>query len=1173
MSPTTYRSVRSLLLAAVAFSGIQAAPALAINSNATITEQSADTNAALERASSLVESNKLIRARAMLLAVQDSPAGATLSDEQGQRLWSLLAKTERKIQKTDRLDISIQKAELALSNDNLVEADRQANAVIQSSKSSSDQVSDAQAILDLVDDRQADAITKISNAIQTATQAFDSGDYAGAKTLLTRIGQLGLELTSDQNKTLDSYRDRLSQLEQSRGTSFGSYNPSMGMLAPENGMSTDWLMSNSNTRPTQDGARSGSYLGQPEDPPATEPIEIELVQDEPTQAEPIQVELVEEEPQIDLLDAARRFEAQSLLGQANIAFEERRFNRSLELYTQIISNFSAQVSPEELELANTRRDAAQVQLGSQGGPEGDILTDTLQDESLIVQRADAAFNNYLSQAQQALAEGDTNTARNLAAQADLTIKRARDAMTESSYEQYLDSVAALITEINTTENQQRIAQAEAEKQRLAQETQELAAERNRERDSKIIANLERVHALQQELKYEEALEVVESILFLDPANPAGLLLKDIIQDTLIYRQNLGYQRDKGLSYAEQSLDNQEAMIAPPSIIGYPDDWPAISFRRGDTLEFAESEANRSVLATIRDTRMPVEFNDNAFEDVVAFIGSTTNIDIDVDWESLADIGVDPDTPVDLKLKNVQVSVLLDRVLGKVSDPTLPAGWAIQDGILTIASDEVLRLNTVLETYDIRDLIFVVPDFDNAPEFDLQSAVQAAGGGGGGGGQSPFSGGAQDPDDVPREDRVQAIIDLIQANVDPDGWVSIGGDTSSITELNGNFIITSTPKNHRAIIGLLNKLRQQRAVQINVETRFLAVDQNFFEQIGFDLDVYFNANNTEFQLARTLDPSLLPSDYFDSEGNILDNVSGGGVFDINGDGIIGPNETALVPVLGPGFNGGTLPDGTVLGDDSFSVIRAAQDSFGLTNTLAAGSSFASTILGLNPALGVSGRFLDDIQVDFLVEATQADQRSVSLTAPRLTFTNGQRSFIAVSTSQTFVSDLTPVVGSSAGAFDPTISTISTGVVIDITGVASADRRYVTLTILTTQSTLSFGQDRTIQGAAGGGGTGGGAATGFDGTIQVPIIDAAQLNTTVTIPDQGTVLLGGHRMVDELEVETGVPVLSKIPILSRFFSNRIDTKSEKTLLILLKPTILIQNEEEELNFPGLLDQLGR
>lgn len=1171
MSPTTYRSVRSLLLAAVAFTGVHAAPALAVNTNTTLAELSADANAVLERAAELVGNSKLIRARAMLLALQDSPAGATLSDDQGQRLWSLLANIERKIQKTDRLEISLQKAQLALSNDNLVEATRQADAVIASDKSNTHQINGAQAIMGLIEMRQNDASSKVGNAIEMASSAFESGNYADAKLLIIRIGQLGLELSAEHQQTLDSYRDRLAQLEQTQGISFGSYNPTMGMLAPEKAKGTDWLLGKAQDTPKQDGARSGSYLGQPEDEPA--PIDIELVQDEPVQDEP--AELVEEEPEIDLLEAARKFEAQSLLGQANIAFEERRFNRALELYTQIITSFGSHVSPEELQLSQDRRNEAQVQLGTQGGPENDILTDTLRDESLIIQRADAAFNNYIQQARQALAEGDTNTARNLAAQADLTIKRARDAMPESTYEQYLDTVAALITEINTTDDQQRISQAQAEQLRLAEETRALATERNRERDSKIIANLEQVLALQQELKYEEALEVVESILFLDPNNPSGMLLKEIIEDILIYRTNLHLQRTKSLSWATQSIENQEAMIAPPSIIGYPDDWPAISFRRGDTLEFAESEANRSVLATMRDTRMPVEFNDNAFEDVVAFIGSTTQIDIDVDWESLADIGVDPDSPVALKLRSVQVSVLLDRVLAKVSDPTLPAGWAIQDGILTIASDEVLRLNTVLETYDIRDLIFVVPDFDNAPEFDLSDAVSAASGGGGGG-QSPFSGGGQDVDDIPRQDRVDAIVNLIQANVDPDGWVALGGDTSSITELNGNFIITTTPKNHRAIIGLLNKLRQQRAVQINVETRFLSVDQNFFEQIGFDLDVYFNANNTEFNIARTIDPSLLPSDYFDSQGNLLDNVSGGGNFgiDTDGDGIVDQFGPISQPVLGPGQNGGTLPDGTQLGDDSFSIIRAAQNSFGLTNTLAAGSQFASTILGLNPALGISGRFLDDIQVDFLVEATQADQRSVSMTAPRLTFTNGQRAFIAVSTTQTFVSDLTPVVGSSAGAFDPVISTISTGVVIDITGVASADRRYVTLTILTTQSALTFDPDPIIvTGAAGGGGTTGGTAAGFAGTIQVPIVTAAQINTTVTIPDQGTVLLGGQRMVDELEVETGVPVLSKIPILSRFFSNRIDTKSESTLLVLLKPTILIQNEEEELNFPGLLDQLGR
>lgn len=1132
MSPTPNRSVRSLLLAAVAFAGLPSSSVLASVELQRVQQQE-DTQEVIERASDLLVEGQLIRARAMLLALQDSPAGATLSDKQADQLWALLAKAENQIMRADRVEISLQKAQFAMSTDNLVEAMRQAKIVIESRRSDASQIDAANAVLDLCEARQSDAMTKIDSVITRIRDAFTKGEYAQAKLLITRVGQLGLDLSDDQLDTLDVYRDKLTSIERAQG-GFGSYNPAMGMLAPESGLTSDWL-----TGSTQDGARTGSYLGnQPE---------------EPTQAEPIDIELVDEEPQVDLLEAARRFEAQSLLGQANLAYEERRFNEALTLYTNVITNFSSYVSEEDLKQARDRRAEVQVQLGVQGGPDNNILDETLTDESLLLQRSQAAFENYYAQAQQALSEGDTSTARTLAAQADLTIKRARDAMPESAFENYQDRVADLITQINATEEQQRIAQQEAERIRLEEETQQFAESRRRERDEKIIANLERVRALQQELKYEEALEVVESILFLDPTNPSGLLLKDIIQDVLIYRENLGYQREKGLSWARQSLDNQEAMIAPESIIAYPDDWPAISFRRGDILEYAESEANRAVLANMTQSKMPVEFSDNAFEDVVGFIGSTTGIDIDVDWESLADIGVDPDTPVTLKLKSVQIDVLLDRVLAKVSDPTLPAGWAIQDGILTIASDEVLRLNTVLETYDIRDLIFVVPDFDNAPEFDLQSAIQQGGqGGGGGGGQSPFSGGNQDPQDVTsREDRVTAIIELIQSNVDPDGWTALGGDTSSVTELNGNFIITTTPKNHRAIIGLLNKLRQQRAVQINVETRFLSVDQNFFEQIGFDLDVYFNANNTEYQLARVIDPSLLPSDYFDGDGNLLDNVSGGGfILDTDGDGI--PDTPVTQPVFGPGFNGGVLPDGTILGDDDWSIIRAAQNSFGLTNELANVNSFAGQILGLNPALGVTGRFLDDIQVDFLVEATQADQRSVVLTAPRLTFTNGQQAFIAVTRQQTFVSDLTPVIGSSAGAFDPTITPISDGVVIDVQGVASADRRYVTLTIQTTQSTITFATDPFIStGAAGGGGTVGGDAGGFAATIQQPIVTGAQISTTVTIPDQGTVLLGGQRIVEEVEVETGVPVLSKIPILSRFFSNRVDAKTDKTLLILLKP----------------------
>ena len=235
-----------------------------------------------------------------------------------------------------------------------------------------------------------------------------------------------------------------------------------------------------------------------------------------------------------------------------------------------------------------------------------------------------------------------------------------------------------------------------------------------------------------------------------------------------------------------------------------------------------------------------------------------------------------------------------------------------------------------------------------------------------------------------------------------------------------------------------------------------------------------------------------------------------------------------------------------------------------------SPFAAEVLALNPALAVAGSFLDDIQVDFLVEATQADRRNVSLNAPRLTFMNGKRANIFVVTQQAFVSDLTPVVGTSSVAFDPTVQSLQSGFTLALHGVVSADRRYVTLTVQTGISNIIDFGEGTVSAVAGGQGQNSSAAIA-EGSFQLPLQAVTQISTGATIPDKGTLLLGGQRLVTEVEVETGVPVLSKLPILNRFFTNRIETKEEQTLLILIKPTIIIQNEEEERAFPGLLDQL--
>jgi type II secretory pathway component GspD/PulD (secretin) len=54
--------------------------------------------------------------------------------------------------------------------------------------------------------------------------------------------------------------------------------------------------------------------------------------------------------------------------------------------------------------------------------------------------------------------------------------------------------------------------------------------------------------------------------------------------------------------------------------------------------------------------------------------------------------------------------------------------------------------------------------------------------------------------------------------------------------------------------------------------------------------------------------------------------------------------------------------------------------------------------------------------------------------------------------------------------------------------------------------------------------------------------------------------------------GVPLLSKIPVVNRFFTNRITSKTEVTLLLMIRPEIIIQQEQEDALFPGLKQELA-
>ena len=93
---------------------------------------------------------------------------------------------------------------------------------------------------------------------------------------------------------------------------------------------------------------------------------------------------------------------------------------------------------------------------------------------------------------------------------------------------------------------------------------------------------------------------------------------------------------------------------------------------------------------------------------------------------------------------------------------------------------------------------------------------------------------------------------------------------------------------------------------------------------------------------------------------------------------------------------------------------------------------------------------------------------------------------------------------------------------------------------------------------------GAQEGVSGasiTIQLPNFSFVTVNTTVSVPDGGTVLLGGIKRLSEGRNEFGVPILSKLPYINRLFKNVGIGRETQSLMMMVTPRIIIQKEEEE------------
>jgi Flp pilus assembly secretin CpaC len=859
-------------------------------------------------------------------------------------------------------------------------------------------------------------------------------------------------------------------------------------------------------------------------PPSTPPVPTTAPATAPAEAlvPPAVPAVTEDQQALDDLRATQRaaelqheqnlYQAQALTRQASDAQHQvpPDLDSAQKLYQQAV-----RLDPDNAQ-ANAGLREVLIELGRYPGPTNALNVQSQKNE-VEISEITYAVNKALADAHTATVAGDYGAAETALQRAQVASRQNPTIFTADALRNFDNEIAAA-RQANESAQAQAAEQANINKNQQIQDrlkSQEEAAKQ--QKHATILALRASAMDLTNHKRYREALNVVDQILDLDPEDDYAVGVRPLLEDQYNFQQQRIFMETKDVQLAKEFARTEEEKIPYDDILRYPTDWPGISQTRDQTVaaEHGEDKEDRAVQAQLDRALPELTFDGVGFSDVIDFLRDVSGANIFVNWKSLEGAGVDRNAPVTAKLRNVKFSKALNIILDSVGGGTAKLGYTIDEGVIEIGTADELGKNTLTRVYDIRDLIINIPDFNNAPDFSLQSTsnntAQAGGGGAGGnsGGQSLFSGTGSGQggaaEGQTRQELVDAIIKLITETVAPDSWRDSGGSVGALRELQGQLIVTQTPENQRALVGLLEQLRETHSIQVTVETRFLTVERNFLEDIGVDLSFIFNANHVNSSVF-----SAVP--------------------------VTASNSTfTQAPVTGvPG-----------------SIGTAAQ---GLTTSLT---------------------YLDDLQVTLLLRATEASELNTLVTAPRVTLFNGQRAYVLVATQQAYVSNLTPAVGTGVSAFTPTISVVETGVLLDVQATVSADRKYVTLTLRPEQSNLLALQSFSFQGGTTGTGGVGGVGTVITaqtGTIQEPEVQLTEVRTTVSVPDGGTLLLGGETVAGEVTKEAGTPVLSKIPFLRRLFTNRSEAKDELVLLILVKPTILIEREIENQQFPMLTSKLG-
>ena len=514
----------------------------------------------------------------------------------------------------------------------------------------------------------------------------------------------------------------------------------------------------------------------------------------------------------------------------------------------------------------------------------------------------------------------------------------------------------------------------------------------------------------------------------------------------------------------------------------------------------DSDAVAAIKAKLANDTITLDFGDEeaTFEEAINRVRATQGFNIVVDKETLTEKG---EETVSLTLIDQNLGSALRTLLDQFE-----LAHVFKDDVLFITSKEkALQIKQPYpRVYEVRDLTVSLPNF-KAPDLALRA------GGAGEGAKAAVWGEEQE---ATQDTGLDRLVDLVRENVAKETWEVEG---FGLEPSSGQVIAVTTPEIHQEVQAFLDDLRRFTKLTVHVEARFISVQRGFLTQHGFDFRGLGGQNPGTVAL---LDDVTNGSPYNASAG--LDN---------GGPGL--PAGASLAPSAGAFYNDGSNGD-----------IRGRTENIF--------DRVLGTLLTDRGGFSLGFQILDDLEIGGLFRAVEKNLDTSLVNAPRLTIFNNQRANLTLVNQIAYVKDFDVEVAQTAFIADPIIDVVQDGLTLDVRPTISHDRKYVTMEVHPTLATL-MRPIRTFE-------------TNLSGistpvVFELPEINYSQASTTVKVPDGGYVVIGGLKHVSTVDRRSETPILSNIPLLSFFFTQKGRSDEIRDLIIVLHVRIIDLGEEEQ------------